>query len=61
MFTITRFSRCTRGFLLLGICLLVLSALPARPAEAAKVTKRLDDSLPEFERFGSLRPRFGSF
>jgi hypothetical protein len=54
MFSISRFPRRIRGLLLLGICLLVLSTLPVAPVAAAKITKKLDDKLPEFTR-GTLQ------
>src|SRR5262245_21994389 len=54
MSTISRFPRQIRLLLVLGICLLITSVLPAAPAAAATVTKRLDDKLPEFTR-GTLQ------
>src|SRR5262245_58618584 len=54
MFTFSRSPRRTRSLLLLGIFLLVLRLLPVAPAAAAKITKKLDDKLPEFTR-GTLQ------
>src|SRR5262245_7940309 len=45
-----RYTRLARSLLPVCICLLALSALPTRPASAATITKRLDDSLAEFTR-----------
>jgi hypothetical protein len=50
MLTLPRFHRPARGLLLLGICLLILSALPARPTSAAVIPLPLDNSLDDFTR-----------
>jgi hypothetical protein len=56
-----RFTRPARTFLLLCICLLALSALPARQASAAVVTKKLDDSLVDFTRGSFQRASLSAF
>jgi hypothetical protein len=61
MLALHRFTRPARTLLLLCICLLALSALPARPASAAVITKRLDDSLTDFTRGTFQRASLSSF
>ncbi|MFL5806733.1 MAG: hypothetical protein ACJ8CR_34025, partial [Roseiflexaceae bacterium] len=61
MLTISRFPRRIRGLLLLGVCLFALSALPAAPVAASKITKRLDDKLLEFTRGTLQRTSLSSF
>src|SRR3712207_646230 len=43
-----RLARRPRGFLLLGICLLLVSLLPARPTLAAFRDQTVDNALSEF-------------
>jgi hypothetical protein len=50
MFRTARFHRQARFLLLLGVCLLIISGFPARPADAATVTQPIDNSLAEFTR-----------
>jgi hypothetical protein len=61
MLNISRFPHWLRGLWLLFICVLAMSVLPAAPAAAAKVNKRLDDRLPEFTRGTFQRTSLSSY
>src|SRR5436309_2009266 len=50
MTTTPRFPRRARSLLLLGICLLILGAVPANPARAALFPQMVDNSLQDFTR-----------
>lgn len=50
MSNIRRFPRRARNLLLLGICLLILGAVPTNPARAALLPQMVDNSLQDFTR-----------
>src|SRR5262245_17374147 len=50
MLTKVGFLRRNRGLLFLGICLLILVAIPAAPAKASLIEQSVDNSLDEFTR-----------
>src|SRR5262245_14945744 len=55
-----RISRQSRGLLLLGICLLLLSVLPPQPTLAAFKDQPIDNSLAEFARGTFQRASLGA-
>jgi hypothetical protein len=55
-----RFSRRSRGLVLMGICLLILSAVPARQAAAAFKDQPLDNTLTDFARGTFQRASLGA-
>src|SRR5262245_36675979 len=60
MITTLRCSRRYRGLLFLGICLLILAAIPARPANASLISQAVDNSLAEFTRGTFQRTSLGT-